>query len=71
MAMSYAFEGNCGKTGEYEQMVIDYWVTQEKGEPKNAFYQQGEMANEAARVCIDAGDVDAAERWSSWARSSV
>ena len=63
MAMSYAFEGNCHKTGEYEQMVIDYWVTQEKAEPKNAFYQQGEMANEAARVCIDAGDVDAAERW--------
>ena len=28
-----------------------------------AFYQQGEMANETARVCIDAGDVNAAERW--------
>ena len=63
LAMSYAFGGNCKKTGELEQMVIDYWVTQEKAEPKNAFYQQGEMANEAARVCIDAGDLDAAERW--------
>ena len=25
MAMSYAFEGNCKTTGDYEQMVIDYW----------------------------------------------
>jgi Flp pilus assembly protein TadD len=48
---------------KYEQMVIAYWVTQEAAEPQNAFYQQGEMANEAARVCIDAGDLDAAERW--------
>lgn len=63
MAMSWAFESNCKKTGEYEQMVMDYWVTREAEEPKNAFYQQGEMANEAARVCIESGDVDAAERW--------
>lgn len=63
MAMSWAFEGNCKKTGEYEQMVIDYWVTREAEEPHNAFYQQGEMADEAARVCIDAGDLDAAAQW--------
>jgi tetratricopeptide (TPR) repeat protein len=63
MAMSWAFEGNCGKTGEYEQMVIDYWVSQEKGAPHNAFYQEGEMADEAARVCIDSGDLDAATHW--------
>jgi tetratricopeptide (TPR) repeat protein len=63
MAMSWAFEGNCRKTGEYEQMVIDYWVTREKEEPHNAFYQEGEMADEAARVCIDAGDLDAAAQW--------
>ena len=31
MAMSWAFDGNCEKTGEYEQMVIDYWVTDGKG----------------------------------------
>ena len=37
------------KTVEYEQQVIAYWVTREKAEPKNAFYMQGEMANEAAR----------------------
>jgi FKBP-type peptidyl-prolyl cis-trans isomerase/uncharacterized damage-inducible protein DinB len=63
MAMSWAFEGNCKKTGEYEQMVIDYWVTRESAEPHNAFYQEGEMADEAARVCIDAGDLDAAAQW--------
>lgn len=63
MAMSYAFERNCAKTVAYEEMVIAYWVTREKEEPKNAFYQQGEMANEAARVCIDAGDLNAAEKW--------
>lgn len=60
MAMSWAFEGNCKKTAEYEEMVIAYWKTQEQSEPETAFYQQGEMANEAARVCIDNGDLDAA-----------
>jgi tetratricopeptide (TPR) repeat protein len=62
MAMSYGFEGNCAATTRYEQMVIDYWKTRESAEPQNAFYQQGEMANEAARVCIDSGDLDQAER---------
>lgn len=57
MAMSYAFEGNCPKTIEYEQKVFDYY-----GSMKD-FYQQGEMADEAARVCIDSGDLDAAAKW--------
>lgn len=60
MAMSWAFEGNCKKTAEYEDKVIDYWKTQESAAPDRAFYQQGEMANEAARVCIDNGELDAA-----------
>jgi len=63
MAMSYAFSGDCSNTVKYEQMVLDYWKTRESAEPGNAFYQQGEMANEAARVCIDAGDLDAAAKW--------
>jgi tetratricopeptide (TPR) repeat protein len=63
MAMSYAFDGDCANTIKYEQMVIDYWKTQEQADPQNAFYQEGEMANEAARVCIDADDLDAAEAW--------
>ena len=63
MAMSWAFEGNCAKTGEYEQMVIDYWMTREADEPHSAFYQEGEMADEAARVCLDYGDLEAAAAW--------
>jgi tetratricopeptide (TPR) repeat protein len=60
MAMSWAFEGNCKKTVEYEDLVIAYWKTQEKVSPANAFYQQGEMADEAARVCADSGDLQTA-----------
>ncbi|MCX6545983.1 MAG: hypothetical protein NTV05_16430 [Acidobacteria bacterium] len=63
MAMSFAFDGDCANTVKHEQLVIAYWVTREQAEPQNAFYQQGEVANEAARVCIDAGDLAAAERW--------
>jgi tetratricopeptide (TPR) repeat protein len=63
MAMSYGFAGDCANTVKYEQMVIAYWVTREQAEPQNAFYQQGEMANEAARVCFDAGDFAMAEKW--------
>jgi len=62
MAMSHGFEGHCSEAVRYEEMVIDYWKTREKEEPQNAFYQEGEMANEAARLCIDAGDLTTAER---------
>jgi len=57
MAMSYAFEGNCSKTIEYEQQVFDFYGTVQN------FFQQGEIANEAARVCIESGDLDAAYKW--------
>jgi len=63
MAMSYAFDGDCANTLRYEEMVIAYWVTREQAEPQDAFYQQGEMADEGARVCLDADSVAAAERW--------
>ena len=63
IAMSYAFDGDCANTLTYEQMVIDYWKTREQAEPQNAFYQEGELADEGARVCIDAGDLDHAEQW--------
>jgi tetratricopeptide (TPR) repeat protein len=63
MAMSYGFEGDCANAVKYESLVIAYWVTREAAEPQNAFYQQGEMANEAARVCIDAGELATAEHW--------
>jgi len=63
LAMSYAFDGDCAKTARAEDLVIAYWTTREQAEPQNAFYQEGEMANEAARVCIDAGDLATAERY--------
>ena len=63
LAMSYAFAGDCANTLTYEQFVIDYWKTREQAEPQNAFYQEGEMADEGARVCVDAGDLNAGERW--------
>lgn len=62
MAMSYAFDRDCANTMKYESLVIAYWVTREQAEPQDAFYQQGEMANEGARVCLDAGALDVAER---------
>ena len=57
MAISYAFEGNCKKTIEYQQQVFDF-----HGRAKN-FFQQGETADETARVCLDSGDLDAAYKW--------
>jgi hypothetical protein len=63
MAMSYAFDGDCPNTVKYEEMLIAYWKTREREEPQNAFYQQGEMANEAARVCIDIGELNTAEKY--------
>lgn len=65
MAMSYAFEGDCRNTVKYEQMAIAYWATRERDEPQTAFFQQGEIANEAARVCIDSGDLENAATWYS------
>ena len=63
MAMSFAFGGDCANTVRYETPVIAYWATREQADPGNAFYQEGEIADEAARVCLDAGDLAAAERW--------
>jgi tetratricopeptide (TPR) repeat protein len=57
MAKSYAFEGNCKKAVEYEQKAFDYFLTVQD------FFQQGEIADEAARVCIDSGDLDTALHW--------
>lgn len=58
LAMSYGYDGNCAKVIELEEQVIAYWVTRRAAEPQNAHYQEGEMANEAARVCVDHGFLD-------------
>ena len=61
MGGSYGFEGDCKTTTTYLLMVVDYWKTQE-GQDKEAFNRQGEVANEAARYCIDAGQLNEAEK---------
>lgn len=63
LAMSYGYDGDCAKVIALEVQVIAYWVTRRTAEPQNAHYQEGEMANEAARVCIDHGFLDEAERY--------
>jgi hypothetical protein len=56
MAMSYAFDNDCANTAKYEEMAIDYWGTVPD------YFRQGELLNEAARVCIEAGAFDTAEK---------
>jgi tetratricopeptide (TPR) repeat protein len=57
MAISYAFQADCSNAIEYEQQVFDFYGS------VNNFFEQGEIADEAARVCIDSGDLDAARKW--------
>jgi tetratricopeptide (TPR) repeat protein len=57
IAMSYAFEGNCEQTVKYEQQALDYYAGLKD------FFRQGEIADEAARVCIDSADLDTAYNW--------
>lgn len=56
IAMSYAFQADCKQAAAAEEDVFNYYVS------TGDFYQQGEMSDEAARVCLDAGDFDAAEK---------
>lgn len=63
LAISYAFSSECASAAILENKVIQYWMTQERTDPQNAFYQEGEISNEAARICFDAGDYDAAEKY--------
>lgn len=56
-ALSYAFDGDCANTIKYEQMVLDFYAG------SGDYYNQGEIADEAARVCIDNGKLDEAEKW--------
>jgi tetratricopeptide (TPR) repeat protein len=56
LAMSYAFDNDCANTAKHEQMVADYWGSVPD------YFRQGEIYNEAARVCIEAGALDTAEK---------
>jgi len=56
LAMSYAFDNDCANTAKYEELAADYWASVPD------YFRQGELYNEAARVCIEAGALDAAEK---------
>lgn len=56
LAMSYAFDNDCANTTKYEEMAADHWASVPD------YYRQGEAYNEAARVCIEAGAFDDAEK---------
>lgn len=57
MAMSYAFERNCAGATKYEAPLYDEYVK------AGNFFMAGEIANELARVCLESGDLDSAEKW--------
>lgn len=57
MAMSYTFERNCAAATPYSKQLYDLYLADQD------FYNAGEMANELARVCIEAGAFDVAEKW--------
>ena len=61
LAMSYAFEPDCKNTAKYEDLAAEYY--RDNADANDRFYQQGELADEAARVCIDAGDLATAEAY--------
>ncbi|MCS7042366.1 MAG: tetratricopeptide repeat protein [Bryobacteraceae bacterium] len=56
MAMSYAFDNDCANSARYGRMLYDYWLK------RGNHYAAGEAANEVARVCIEAGALDEAEK---------
>jgi tetratricopeptide (TPR) repeat protein len=57
MAVSYGFAGDCKGVAKYDRAAYDYFLAAPD------FYSAGEVANELARLCLDAGDLNAAEYW--------
>jgi tetratricopeptide (TPR) repeat protein len=57
MVISYGFQGLCKEAEPYGRQAYNLQL-----EAKD-YYGAGEVANELARVCIDSGDLDAAEKW--------
>ncbi len=57
MAISYAFENNCSEAAKYELPVHESYLAEKD------FYNAGEIANELARICIEAGKLDEALKW--------
>ena len=57
MAMSYAFERNCAGSEKYEGPLYEEYLKAAD------FFMAGEIANELARVCLESGDLETAEKW--------
>jgi tetratricopeptide (TPR) repeat protein len=57
MAMSYGFERDAKNVEKYGKQVFDY--RQQKNDAESA----AEAANELARVLLESGDIDGAEKW--------
>lgn len=57
IAISYGFEQDCSGAAKYEEPLYRQYVA------AGDFYTAGEVANELARLCLDAGKIDDAERW--------
>jgi len=57
VAISYAFQGDCPNVVKHEQPIYEQYLNAKD------FYNAGEVANELARLCLDAGALDVAEQW--------
>lgn len=57
LAVSYAFEGDCQNAVKYEGPLYETYLV------AKSYFEAGETADELARICIDAGDLDQAYQW--------
>jgi tetratricopeptide (TPR) repeat protein len=57
LAMSYVFEGNAKEAQKYETQAFDALMAEQD------FTGAAGVANELARVLLESGDVDGAQRW--------
>jgi tetratricopeptide (TPR) repeat protein len=57
LAVSFGFSGNCKDGERYAQEAYGMQLALKD------FYNAGEVANEFARLCIDAGELDLASQW--------
>jgi tetratricopeptide (TPR) repeat protein len=57
IAISYGFERDCTNAAKYEEPLYRQYLDAKD------FNTAGGIANELARLCLDAGNIDFAERW--------
>ncbi len=57
MGISYGFEGACQGAAKYDRQAYEMEIAAQD------LYNAGEVADELARLCIDAGDLDTAAQW--------